>query len=278
MRIRGSRWRRPVGSGLFAVAVAVALSSATPLAAQARPLFDWVGTVDRDAQIVMHGGDLRTRNTVGSDQTERSARPVIALPRSDGVVTLRVLEGRGRVDVIQQPTRQNDYTTIIRVQDPQGGAARYRITAAWEPLVTGDRNPHPVNDGTPVWDSRIEPIYGRGGPDPVDERRRDTPRNDGYQTALQWRGIVDDEVELRLQGSRAEWRTIQGNQVQVQSSRVVGSGLPARSMDLRIERIEGRGTVDIIEQPSAKNGYVTLIRIKDAENGAGQYAFDLIWR
>ena len=40
-----------------------------------------------------------------------------ALPQRDGRVTVRVQDGRGDVDVVQQPSARNDYTTIVRIRD-----------------------------------------------------------------------------------------------------------------------------------------------------------------
>ena len=48
------------------------------------------------------------------------------MPRQDGEVVAQVLNGRGNVDVIQQPTSQNGYTTVIRIVDNAGGSDNYR--------------------------------------------------------------------------------------------------------------------------------------------------------
>ena len=48
-------------------------------------------------------------------------------------ITLRVVEnqGRGDVRVVQQPTIWNAYTTVLRVNDPQGGYGRYDFDLYW---------------------------------------------------------------------------------------------------------------------------------------------------
>jgi hypothetical protein len=38
-------------------------------------------------------------------------------------------QGRGRVDVVQQPNSGNRWTAIIRISDPQPGYGHYEIDA-----------------------------------------------------------------------------------------------------------------------------------------------------
>ena len=89
------------------------------------------GIIDDKTDIVLRG-DRATYRTLSGDRPRdvdlRLNRP---LPRRN--VTVRVDEraGRGKVWVVQQPRRENDYTAIIRVYDSQRGASRYDIVANW---------------------------------------------------------------------------------------------------------------------------------------------------
>ena len=84
---------------------------------QGQELFEWSGRVDREVQIVMRGNQISTRN-IGNNETGRARSSVMMqMPRQDGEVVARVMNGRGNVDVIQQPNSQNGYTTVIRVLD-----------------------------------------------------------------------------------------------------------------------------------------------------------------
>lgn len=99
-----------------------------------RELFEWRGNVDQEVRVQMRGGrtsvmGMGPRETTAYDQM----RAVSAVPAADGYVSVQMLQGRGRVDVVQQPTAQNGYTTIVRVRDTQGGAGSYDIAAFWEP-------------------------------------------------------------------------------------------------------------------------------------------------
>ena len=121
------------------LAVLTALAAAPAAAQSPRRLFVWTGRVDREAILVMRGRDLDARVDDRDDRwrgrgrdrdRDRDRERVVApLPRAAGVVTLAVDEGRGRVQVLQQPSARNDWTTIVRVRDERGGDERYRVVA-----------------------------------------------------------------------------------------------------------------------------------------------------
>jgi hypothetical protein len=48
-------------------------------------------------------------------------------------VTVRLTEkrGRGEIFIEQQPTRDNDFTAVVRIRDPRGGASDYAFTLEW---------------------------------------------------------------------------------------------------------------------------------------------------
>jgi len=99
-----------------------------------RELFEWRGNVDQEVRVQMRGGrtsvmGMGPREMTAYDQT----RAVSAVPAADGYVSVEMLQGRGRVDVVQQPSAQNGYTTVVRVRDMQGGAGSYDIAAFWQP-------------------------------------------------------------------------------------------------------------------------------------------------
>ena len=118
------------------LSVAALAVSASSLLAQGRPLFDWSGRVDREVRITMRGRDARTQTT-GRTPFERSRLNVeTALPERDGYVTVRVQDGRGDADVIQQPSARNDFTTVVRVRDRSSGVDNYRLTATTAMIAT----------------------------------------------------------------------------------------------------------------------------------------------
>jgi hypothetical protein len=99
-------------------------------------LFEWQGRVDREIRIEVRRNGASLIEVGSNERARRSVRTVSALPSRPGTVYVRVLEGRGKVDVIQQPSARNGYTAVVRLRDPAGGASRYRIAAYFE----SDRN------------------------------------------------------------------------------------------------------------------------------------------
>lgn len=133
-------------STLTSTCARVARVAALPLAAIALPamahaqrgsqreLFEWRGNVDQEIRIQMRGGRTSVMDMGPRENGAYSrVRPVSAVPATDGYVNVQVMQGRGRVDVVQQPSVQNGYTTVVRVRDRQGGAGSYDIAAFWQP-------------------------------------------------------------------------------------------------------------------------------------------------
>ena len=257
---------------LSAAALAVSASS---LFAQGRPLFDWSGRVDREVQITMRGRDARTLTNSRTPSARSRLNVETALPQRDGRVTVRVQDGRGDVDVIQQPTSRNDYTTVVRIRDRSSGVDNYRLTAYWMPDGNGngswdDRDGYPNRPGNGRDDRDDRGGYGRG--------------NDGWgrgsneRDVLRWAGDVDDALEIRIQGDRIDYRTLSGKSVRNVRANLVRGGLPRRDVQVFVTDESGRGSVSVVQQPSSYNNYTTVIRVYDPRSGYGAYSFDISWR
>ena len=234
----------------------------------ARPLYVWNGRVDREAYVVMQGGDVRTRIDGFDNGAGGGARVRSDLPQADGVVDVRLAEGRGRVDVVEQPSRRNGYRAVVRVRDDDAGAGYYRFVALWRP--TGGYGDGRYDNGG-YGDGRDDRggRWGGGG--------RDDGGAYGGSGVLHWRGRVDDVVEIRLQGDRVDTRTLSGegaSGVRVQRS---GAALPARDVAVRVADRAGRGRVSVVQQPHAWNGYTAVVRVEDHDRGADWYDVDVSW-
>ena len=257
----------------------------------AQELFQWNGRVDREVQIVMRGGNVWT-NDIGRTEPGRArSRAFGVLPNQDGQVAVQVQNGRGNVDVIQQPTARNGYTTIVRIRDPQSGAGNYRLDAYWQGYSYGNASNRNAgigrgrnrNDQGGVYGG----VYRRGGnarDDGDDDDRGESggQSRGGYGqygnyggSMLHWSGNVDDELEIRIQNGRIDYRTISGKQPM--NVRADGGNLDVGGSNARVSVMQnqGRGTVSVVQQPSAWNGYTTVIRIRDPQGGYGYYDFDL---
>lgn len=270
--------RRSSYKFLSTAAVLLASSASGLLAQQQRHLFEWRGEVDREVRITMQGRDLRTRD-IGNDDLRRHREQVVGmLPREDGEVVVRLENGRGQAEVIQQPTARNGYTTIVRIRDPWGGADRYHLSAFWRSYSDRwDRGNSRSNGRNGNDDSDINRDRGGWGVNRgVDTRDRGPWDTGSYsRNVLHWTGNVDDVLEIRVQGQRADYRTVSGStprNVQADLNMV-----PQRDLQLRVTQRQGRGDVFVVQQPSSVNGYTAVIRIRDPQGGYGFYDFDLTW-
>jgi len=266
---------------LSAAAIAVSASS---LFAQGRPLFDWSGRVDREVRIMMHGRDARTENSSRSPVTRSRIDIATALPQRDGRVTVRVQDGRGDVDVVQQPSARNDYTTIVRIRDRSSGIDNYRVTAFWMPDNNGngswdDRDNYPNRPGRDRDDRDDRGGWGRGnGGNGNGGWGNGGYGNNASRDVLRWTGDVDDRVEIRIQGDRVEYRTLSGKSLRNVRANLLSGGLPRRDVQVVVSNESGRGTVSVVQQPSSYNGYTAVIRVYDPRPGYGDYRFDVSWR
>lgn len=100
-----------------------------------REVYEWAGVVDKEIRIQLSGNRAWVQPIGAGDNRGSRGRVVSGMPRQTGNLFVQRLEGRGDVDVIEQPSPRNGYTATIRIRDRRGGAARYRIAAYWEPPV-----------------------------------------------------------------------------------------------------------------------------------------------
>ncbi len=199
----------------------------------------WNGRVDGEA-IISCGGNACYAE-------ERSGRPVVAdryrfsrrMPHSEFEVSLEDHEGRGDVRLVEQPSEDNDYTAKVLIRDPQGGAGEYGFTLAWTP-----------------------------------------PRYEGLDIArpgMTWSGRVDGRVRVAISNRDTEVQVLSGQPVVRERARFTRA-LPNRNNpNATVRRVEGRGRVEIIEYPSARNGHRLVFEIDDRDGGADDYVVEVGW-
>jgi hypothetical protein len=269
--------------------------TATSLGAQERTLFTLNSTVDKQVLIVMRGRDVQVRGS-GLDASYRPNLQLReALPRANGNVFVRLTDGRGTMQVIEQPTASNGYQTIIRITDPRSGADQYGLVATWQPTGNsgyggygsrdddrydqgrgrGNNCDHPNrNNGRGRDDDRCDYRNGRDDNDRWDNRTA----KDRYESGmLRWSGDIDDVSEIRIQGRKVQYLTRSGAPVRNARYDIQGSGLPRRDAPLSLGVSAGRGRVEVVQQPSRRNDYTAIIRVTDPRSGYGLYDFNLAW-
>ena len=265
-----------------ALAAVLLVAGAAGAAAQERPLFEWRGRVDREMRLVMRGRSLDVQFASWKDRLRDHTRVYSVLPREDGYVTARVRDGRGDVDVVQQPSYRNDYTAVLRIRDARGGADNYRIEAYWRPTRGGGWG----NDRGGWGNDRGDRDRDRDRDGDDDRGRNNGGWNNGrWNDGGAWNngrgefhfsGSVDDELQIRIRGGDVEYRNMRGERIRDAQSNLRGA-LPNRDVNVRVDRHNGRGNIEVIQQPSSRNGYTAIIRVRDRNAGADYYDFDVNW-
>ena len=100
------------------------------------PALHWAGDVDGVVELMWRGANVQTRTLSG-----RTLRGVTTSNMGDatqlmngsasGQVQVASRTGRGQVEVIQQPTAANRYTTRVRITDPMPGYGHYDFDLNW---------------------------------------------------------------------------------------------------------------------------------------------------
>jgi hypothetical protein len=270
-----------VAVGAASVAVAQApllIGQPRVMAQQGSELFEWTGSVDREVQIVMRGSNVWTNNVGQAERPRAKTRSYNRLPNQNGQVAVRLLNGRGQADVIQQPSQQNQYTTIVRVRDDRNGADSYRVATYWQGYANGDVYGNGRGNGrgnANGRDNRDDRGNNRGN-DVYRGRDDNNGRGRGSSSeALHWSGTVDGDLEIRIQNGRVDYRNLSGSQpTNVRSN--VGNLSTRQSGNLGLQINQGRGDVTVTQQPQQWNGYTTIIRVRDPQGGSSYYDFSVV--
>jgi hypothetical protein len=91
----------------------------------------WRGTVDDRIQLIIRDQTLRVQTVSGRPYPDGTTSFTAPLPDRRVSVDVNKQKGRGNVRVLQQPRRDNDFTTVIEVSDTDGGAREYQLEIFW---------------------------------------------------------------------------------------------------------------------------------------------------
>ena len=91
----------------------------------------WRGRVDDYVELRIQGNRVRSIERGGAPTYNEQASFSSPLPRADVRVDVKKRDGRGRVSLLEQPSRYNNYTAVIRIDDNKGGADDYEIEMQW---------------------------------------------------------------------------------------------------------------------------------------------------
>lgn len=91
-----------------------------------------------------------------------------------------------------------------------------------------------------------------------------------------WQGQVDGIAILHLQGKQLAVQIQQGGPVERQRFHF-SDALPKTGQEVRVEVLEGRGYVHVIDPPSIENRYTLAVGIEDRQPGSAFYSIALYW-
>jgi len=200
----------------------------------------WSGRVDGTAQIIIQGNNIRAQDTSGSGLQTDYQNMNGDLPRRSVLVTANKVSGRGTVSVVQQPSRQNGYTAIIQISDPRGGADNYRVDISWQRGQQG------------------------GG-------------DEAYRSGrVLWRGRVDQTANIVVSGNNVSTEWVAGRQISGETFNITGY-LARRPGTVRVRKIDGRGSVTVLQQPSWENDFSAVIQVSDPDGSDDNYQVEITW-
>ncbi|MFZ4793207.1 MAG: BON domain-containing protein [Blastocatellia bacterium] len=93
----------------------------------------WSGMIDGTDEIVFSGSNATVRHLDGNYPREIRVSFSAPIPLVSARVSLISTLARGEIRVVQSPTPENGYSTVVRLDDSRkGGEKRYEFTLRWE--------------------------------------------------------------------------------------------------------------------------------------------------
>ena len=134
------------------------------------------------------------------------------------------------------------------------------------------RGPWPDDEWSDVWDDEEWNENENENEDWSDVW--DDEQDEGV---FRWSGRVDIGAEIAIRGNSHDVRDQGGSGTQEIDARF-SQPLPRSDVPVNLRKIRGRGRIELLQTPSARNNYVAKVRIVDEKSGADDYEFELTWR
>jgi hypothetical protein len=229
--------------------LSVFLLAGIALGAQTQPQLVWEGEVDGVIVIHIRGNRLDVEDRQGAPVQRERHRFFDRLPEARQTAKLRVVQSRGSVRVLNQPDVANNFTLSVMIEDRLGGSGFYSLAFFWQTSSHSGLGPvvRPPNRSI------------RSG----EER-------------LTWTGQIDEEVIIQCRANECTPQTVRGSSARGDRYQFSRS-LPGSEVRVSLDDVQGRGDVQLIEQPAPQNAYMAKVRIRDQESGYGEYSFSLFW-
>lgn len=223
----------------------------------------WSGRVDGESIIRFRSDQAFDQKINGQGVYGERYKFSAPLPSSSVDVNLSNTQGRGEILLVEQPSRKNNFTTAVLVRDRQNGAGNYSFTLAWP-----KQNYRDPDNGR--WDRRSDYPNDRND----DRYDRGNGRNG---RGLSWSGRVDGRDLIYIRGNNL-WVDHRDGQPVRETNYNFYNPLPNRQCAVNVRQVNGRGSVQVIEQPSARNNYTAVIQVEDRDGGSDFYNLDIDWQ
>jgi hypothetical protein len=107
--------------------------------------------VDDQVEVQVRGDFVTVRTLVGLDARDDGSECNAPLPNRDvGPINFEVMDSRGDIRLLAEPSRRNDYTAIVAIRDSPGGFGRYHFRLSWSQTGSDYRGGPPPMDRPPV--------------------------------------------------------------------------------------------------------------------------------
>ncbi|MGA2184517.1 MAG: hypothetical protein ABSH47_15955 [Bryobacteraceae bacterium] len=212
---------------------------AEPGAATAK--LTWRGHVDSEAIVECRASSCHSLVRQGMPVTRERVRFSKPLPHEEVVVNLAGDDASGNIRVLEQPLRSNGYAVRVQITEGCGARKECRFTLAWrEPGAAAEK----------------QQVAHRG---------------------VLWSGRVTGTIRVTVRGSSTLSEVVSGGPIGNEQA-VVDRALPHRSdLSTTLRKVQGRGTVAIVESPSEPNGFSLVFEVRDPGPGADDYMIEVGW-
>lgn len=244
--------------------------------------------VDGSSDLMVRSDTLTLRAVHGENPLDEGSVCSAVLPESPlGSFHMESVRGRGRALLVENPSGRNGFQAWIRVDDNATGADLYELRITWQLDEGPHEGPGSLSDelvlrprGTPaVWATDS----GAGGSTALPGSRLSSFDNDSlrYDSSragqLEFRGRIDNEVDLYVRGDQINSVVKSGQLVKVERFRFT-QPLPAVALSsIGVAKKDGRGSVELLQRPDSTNDFTAIIRVTDPQSGSDRYHFVLSW-
>lgn len=91
------------------------------------------------------------------------------------------------------------------------------------------------------------------------------------------RAIVDGAAEFAIRGDEVTWRAFNGGAPRNAGCEFRKEVPRAELYGLRLDQRDGRARIQIVETPSARNGWALVLAVHDHKGGADRYHARITW-